>query len=73
MWDKENNSDYMGYVNSYLKYDMSKMQNMGIDVEAELMRMVSSTGLSDSQINVSDTLVIPETKEDRRKYLLIRR
>jgi hypothetical protein len=72
MWDKENNSAYMEYVNSYLKYDMSKMQNMGIDVEAELMRMVS-TGLCDSQINVSNTLVMTETKEDRRKYLLIRR
>jgi hypothetical protein len=72
MWDKENNSAYMEYVNSYLKYDMSKMQNMGIDVEAELMRMVS-TGLCDSQINVSDTLIMPYVKEDRRKYLLIRR
>ncbi len=62
MWDKENNSDYIGYVNSYLKYD----------VEAELMRMVS-TGLWNGQVNVSDTLVMPETKENRRKYLLIRR
>ena len=72
MWDKENNSAYMEYVNSYLKYDMSKMQNMGIDVEAELMRMVS-TGLCDSQINVSDTLIMSYVKEGRRKYLLIRR
>lgn len=57
MWDKDKT-----IINSYMKYD----------VEMELMRMVS-TGLWDSQINVSDTLVIPETKEDRRKYLLIRR
>lgn len=72
MWDKENNSDYMGYVNSYLKYDMSKMQNMGIDAEAELMRMVSKE-VWNGQVDFGDTLVMPETKEDRRKYLLIRR
>jgi hypothetical protein len=72
MWDKENNSDYMGYVNSYLKYDMSKMQNMGIDAEAELLHILGKERWN-GQVNMGDILVMPETKEDRRKYLLIRR
>jgi hypothetical protein len=72
MWDKENNSAYMEYVNSYLKYDMSKMQNMGIDVEAELLHMLGKERWN-GQVNMGDILVMPETKEDRRKYLLIRR
>ena len=71
MWDKENNSAYMEYVNSYLKYDMSKMQNMGIDVEAELTKIL--WGEMTKEVNIGDTLIMPDVKEGRRKYLLIRR
>jgi hypothetical protein len=66
MWDKENNSAYMEYVNSYLKYGTSQMQNMGIDVEAKLLHILGKE-------RWGDILVMTETKEDRRKYLLIRR
>jgi hypothetical protein len=61
MWDKDKT-----ILNSYMKYDMSKMQNMGIDVEAELIRMVGKE-LCVGQVDMG------EIKEDRRKYLLIRR
>jgi len=61
MWDKDKT-----IINSYMKYDMLKMQNMGIDVEAELIRMVGKE-LWNGQVDMG------EIKEDRRKYLLIRR
>lgn len=66
MWEKDNNSRYMDYVNSYLKYGTSQMDNMGIDVVAAFQDILGKD-LSTGQLDKV------EIKEDRRKYLLIRR
>lgn len=68
MWDKDKYSDSLY---SYMKYDTSQMQNMGIDVEAELMKIFCDE--ITKEVNIGDYLIMPDVKEDRRKYLLIRR
>ena len=68
MWDKDKYNEWL--FTSYMKYDTSQMQNMGIDVEAELKRLSNLYG---GEANIGDTLVMSDVKEDRRKYLLIRR
>ena len=64
MWDKEKYNESL--FTSYMKYGTSQMQNMGIDAEAELLRI-----LGKELWNCQDDMC--EIKEDRRKYLLIRR
>jgi len=72
MWDKENNSAYMEYVNSYLKFGTSEEQKKyAIDAEAELTKIL--WGEMTKEVNIGDTLIMPDVKEGRRKYLLIRR
>ena len=67
MWDNNNNdSVYMNYVKSYMNFDRQQMQNMGIDAEAALLDILGKE-LWNGQVDMG------EIKEDRRKYLLIRR
>ena len=68
MWDKDKYNEWL--FTSYMKYNTSQMQNMGIDVEAELKRLFNLYG---GEANIGDTLVMSDAKEDRRKYLLISR
>lgn len=68
MWDKEKYNEWL--FTSYMKYNTSQMQNMGIDVEAELKRLSNLYG---GEVKIGDALIMPDAKEDRRKYLLIRR
>ncbi len=69
MWDKDKYNESL--FTSYMKYGTSQMQNMGIDAEAELTKIFWSEMIKEA--NIGDTLVMPDAKEDRRKYLLIRR
>ena len=56
---------------SYMKYGTSQMRNMGIDAEAELTKIFWDEMIKET--NIGDYLIMSDAKEDRRKYLLIRR
>ena len=66
MWDKDKyiSDTYISRING------ARMMNTGIDVEAELKRLSNLYG---TEVKIGDTLIMPDAKEDRRKYLLIRR
>lgn len=70
MWDKEKTITDT-YINSYMKLGASQMQNMGIDAEAELTKIFWDEMTKEA--NIGDYLIMPDAKEDRKKYLLIRR
>ena len=71
MWDKEK-SITDAYINSYMRLGISEEQKKYvIDAEAELMKILSQE--ITKQTNIGDYLIMPDEKEDRRKYLLIRR
>lgn len=71
MWDKEK-SITEAYINSYMKFGISEEQKKYvIDAEAELTKIFWSEMIKEA--NIGDTLIMPDAKEDRRKYLLIRR
>lgn len=71
MWDKEK-SITDAYINSYMKLGISEEQKKYvIDAEAELTKIL--WGEMTKEANIGDYLIMPDAKEDRRKYLLIRR
>jgi len=64
MWDK---GRYFSRINGA---QMVNMGIMGIDTEVELKRLSKLYGY---EVKIGDALIMPDAKEDRRKYLLIRR
>jgi hypothetical protein len=71
MWDKQK-SITDAYINSYMKLGISEEQKKYvIDAEAALTKILWSE--MTKEVNIGDTLIMPDVKEDRRKYLLIRR
>jgi hypothetical protein len=67
MWDKDKyiTDTYISRING------AQMVNMGIDAEAELTKILWSEITKEA--NIGGTLIMSDAKEDRRKYLLIRR
>jgi len=71
MWDKQK-SITDAYINSYMKLGISEEQKKYvIDAEAALTKILWSE--MTKEVNIGDALIMPDVKEDRRKYLLIRR
>lgn len=80
MWDKDKyiTDTYISRINGAQMVNMGidaeaelkRFSNMGIDAEAELKRLSKMYG---TEVKIGDTLIMPDAKEDRRKYLLIRR
>jgi hypothetical protein len=71
MWDKEK-SITDAYINSYMKLGISEEQKKYvIDAEAELTKIFWDEMTKEA--NIGDYLIMSDAKEDRRKYLLIRR
>lgn len=71
MWDKDK---YItdDYINSYMKLGISEEQKKYvIDAKAQLTKIL--WGEMTKEANIGDYLIMPDAKEDRRKYLLIRR
>ncbi len=71
MWDKDKTITDT-YIDSYMKLGISEEQkNYVIDAQAELTKILWSE--MTKEVNIGDTLIMSDAKEDRRKYLLIRR
>ncbi len=71
MWDKDK-SITDAYINSYMKLGISEEQKKYvIDAEAELTKIFWGEMIKEA--NIGDYLIMSDAKEDRRKYLLIRR
>lgn len=71
MWDKEK-SITDAYIDSYMKLGISEEQKKYvIDAQAELTKIFWDEMTKETKIG--DYLIMSDAKEDRRKYLLIRR
>ena len=84
MWDKEK-SITDAYINSYMKLGISGEQKKYV-IDAEV-HIVTAVGFEPTtaeltkifwnemikEANIGDYLIMSDAKEDRRKYLLIRR